>query len=107
MASKSVVHEFSGPGDTAFGIEVDEPTLSSGFSAIGRDSPEGKISYTKAIDKIRPAAEYLLQTVKNLDAAPNAVEVTFGVKLSTKAGAVIASAAAEGNFSVKLSWKRE
>ena len=107
MTNNTVVHEFSGPNNETFGIEVKEPTLSRGFSPIGRGNAAEKISYEKAIDKVKPAADYLLQAIKNLDAAPESVEVTFGIKLSTKAGAVIASAAAEGNFEVTLTWKRD
>ena len=107
MGENAVVHEFSGPDGSVFGIEVDEPTLERGFKAVGRGAPEERISYREAIDRVRPAANYLLQAVKNLEAKPDAVEVTFGIKISTKAGAVIASAAAEGNFTVKLNWKRE
>ena len=36
--------------------------------------------------------------------APDEIEVAFGVKLTTTAGAVIASAAAEANFDVTLRW---
>jgi hypothetical protein len=107
MTNKAVVYEFSGPDGSAFGIEVDEPTLDRGFRPVGREAPEEKISYHEAIDRVRPAADYLLRAVKSLDAKPDSVEVTFGIKISTKAGAVIASAAAEGNFTVKLNWKRE
>ena len=107
MGDTSIVHEFIGPDGAVFGIEVREPVFDRGFKAVGRGGPEEKISYRDAIDRVRPAADYLLQAVKNLDAKPDSVEITFGIKISTTAGAIIASAAAEGNFTVKLNWKRE
>ena len=65
-----------------------------------------KINYQAAIKKLIPAATAVLETIKNLEAAPKSVEVSFGIKMSTQASAVIASAAAEGNFAVKLVWER-
>lgn len=106
MVDKTEVYEFTGPDNTSFGIEISEPKIHQGFTPICRSSGNAPISYQEAIDKVKPAADYLLSTIKNLDAAPQEVEVNFGIKLSTKAGAVIASAAAEGNFSIKLTWKR-
>jgi hypothetical protein len=35
---------------------------------------------------------------------PDEIEVTFGVNLSTQAGAFIASAGAEANFCVTMRW---
>ena len=107
MNPRAEVVQFIDADGGTIAIEVIEPRLPTGFIAIGRDSGDKKISYREAIDQVKPAADYLLQSISQLDAAPAKVEVSFGIKLSTKAGAVIASAAAEGNFSVKLTWQRD
>jgi hypothetical protein len=36
--------------------------------------------------------------------SPGRIELAFGVKLAGAAGAIIAKTAAEGHFTVKLSW---
>ena len=36
--------------------------------------------------------------------SPDRIELEFGVKLAGAAGAIIAKTAAEGHFTVKLSW---
>ena len=107
MTSRAEVVEFTDPDGGSIAVEVIEPKLQPGFKAIGRQQGDNIISYREAIDRVRPAADYLLQSISNLNAAPETVEVSFGIKLSTKAGAIIASAAAEGNFAVKLTWKRD
>lgn len=106
MTNRAEVVEFEGPDGKAIAIEVNEPKLKAGVRPISRANDKDIISYQEAIDRVKPAAEYLLQTIGNLEAAPKSVEVSFGIKLSTKAGAIIASASAEGNFSVKLVWSR-
>ena len=106
MSPRAEVVEFSDADGGTIAIVVIEPKLQAGFTAIGRNRSDEKISYREAINQVKPAADYLLQSITQLDAAPDKVEVSFGIKLSTKAGAVIASASAEGNFSVKLTWER-
>jgi hypothetical protein len=43
--------------------------------------------------------------LRELADSPDEAAVEFGVKLSTNAGVVFASAAAETNFVFKLTWK--
>ncbi|MEO0980711.1 MAG: CU044_2847 family protein [Pseudomonadota bacterium] len=79
---------------------VSEPTFQR-FAASG--GPPRTME--EAIDSTLPAANLLLQRIVALPNRPKAVEVEFGVKLSGKVGALIASTALEGNFKVKLTWK--
>jgi NTP-dependent ternary system trypsin peptidase co-occuring protein len=51
------------------------------------------------------AARVVLDQVRA--AAPDRVEVTFGVKVTGTMNWVVAKAASEGNFEVTLSWERE
>jgi hypothetical protein len=42
-----------------------------------------------------------------MEDAPDEVGVEFGVQLSAQTGAFIASVAAEANFKVSLTWRRQ
>jgi hypothetical protein len=56
---------------------------------------------------VTPVAESILGRLKHLTDPPSEVTVEFGLTLSFKTGAIIASSAAEGNFKIRLTWKRE
>jgi hypothetical protein len=62
-------------------------------------------SLEAALQKIKPAASAVVATLKSLADSPDEIKVEFGVKLSAKAGAILASADAEANYKVTLSWK--
>jgi len=64
------------------------------------------ITFESALDKIRPAVGAIISKLRGLVDAPDEVAVEFGIKLSGAAGAIIASANAEANFKVNLTWKR-
>ena len=59
-----------------------------------------------ALDELRPALTTLLDRLRDI-AHPDEVHVELGVKLSAKAGVVIAQTAGEANFRVALLWRRE
>jgi hypothetical protein len=46
----------------------------------------------------------VVERLRSAGNRPDQIEVAFGVKLTTTAGAVITSAAAEANFNVTLRW---
>src|SRR5262245_48142435 len=48
-----------------------------------------------AVDKVRPAVSGIAEKFRSLKDSPNQVEVEFGMKLTTAAGAVIAAATTE------------
>jgi hypothetical protein len=58
-----------------------------------------------ALQRIKPAASAVVSTLKSIADSPDEIKVEFGVKLSAKAGAVLASADAEANYKITLSWK--
>jgi hypothetical protein len=90
-------------------VEVDEPQ-SQGIVRAGRAGElVEKIQYSfgEALDRIKPAAETIINKLRSLQTTPDQIEVEFGLKLSAEAGAFFASASTEANFVVKLSWSRE
>jgi hypothetical protein len=66
-----------------------------------------ELSFEQALDRVRPAADALLGRLRTLATRPDEVEVTFGLRMSAKAGAVIAVSGAEANFTVALRWTRD
>lgn len=72
----------------------------AGFQPAGAGAVAGKVR--DAIEPAIEAARIVLAKVR--ETRPDAVEVSFGVKVSGKLDWVIARAASEANFQVKLSW---
>lgn len=71
-----------------------------GWREVGADEVIAQIS--KAVTPVIGGALTILERLK--DAGPEGIEITFGVKVSGTANWVIAKAATEGNFAVKLTW---
>ncbi len=84
-------------------VEVDEDTY--GVEAVSRTS-EGVLEAGQRLESVlagvRDAAQAALDAMSKL--SPETVEVEFGIKLAGEAGALIAKASAEGQFTVRLSW---
>lgn len=100
--------EFALDDGTTVLVEVDEPE-SGGIVRAGRAGEiVEKVQYTfsEALDKVKPAAETIINKLRNLDVTPDEIQVEFGIKLSAEAGAFFASASTEANFAITLSWKR-
>lgn len=64
-------------------------------------------TFEAALDKIRPAAQTIIQKPRALHDPSDEIEVEFGLKLSAQAGAFIAAAGTEANYKITLTWKRE
>lgn len=60
-----------------------------------------------AFARVQPAAAALVEELRAVADPPDAIEVTFGIRLSGEVGAVIAKTAGEANFSVSLRWTRQ
>jgi len=86
-------------------VEVDEPETSGTVRAARGDTlAKARETLEDALDKVLPAAKSIVEKLRRLDNKPNEIEVTFGIRLNTSVGAVIASATAEANFDVTLRW---
>ena len=95
-------------------VEVDDavstvgPGLINGGVRRGLSPAElvGRADQTveAALGRVRPAAVAVVEALRGMSDAPDEVEVSFGIRLSGEAGAVIAKTAAEANFEIKLRW---
>lgn len=94
-------------------IEVEEPERPANPAMRGVQLPSHEVverasqNFEDALDKVKPAAAVLISKLKELKSPPDQIGLEFGIKFSAKAGAIIASADAEANFKVTLTWKRE
>lgn len=89
-------------GSTAL-VEVDDDNLGIERVNRGRDGMiEAGHRLTEALGSVRDAARASREVLQTL--SPGHVELEFGVKLAGEAGAIIAKTAAEGHFTVTLTW---
>ena len=86
-------------------IEVEEPETGGTVRAGRGDTIEiAKQTLEQALDNVLPTAKSIVRKLRTIGSAPDEIQVKFGVKLTSTAGAIIASAAAEANFEVLLHW---
>jgi hypothetical protein len=99
------------PDGNSIVAEVDDESFDSSRvmrgGAIASDVVvKANESFETALDRVRWAAEGLLDRLTSLASPPDEVEVEFGVKLNAETGAVIAKASTEANFKINLKWTR-
>jgi len=91
-------------------METDDDDDIAGWtsaSALGdRIVHDVRVRFEDALANVRDAAQIALRTFRDGqdDCAPDEVELEFGVKFGTEAGAMIAKTALEGQFTVRLKW---
>ena len=89
-------------------VEVDEPETGGTVRAGREDTIEkARETFEDALNKVLPATRSVVEKLRGMASKPDEIEVTFGVNLSTMAGAVIASASATANFGVTVRWTRK
>jgi hypothetical protein len=96
-------------GTASVWVEVDEPEAEAGTIRVAREGEiveRAKESFQAALDQVKPAVDLLAQRLNDLN-RPAEIGVEFGLKLSAKAGIVLASADSEVTFKVSLRWKNE
>ena len=90
-------------------VEVDQ-TTGTGTVMRGLDNKQvvakAVQTFEDALGNLRPAVEAIVLRFNDLDVTPELLSIEFGIKFSADAKAYIASASAEANFKVTLSWKK-
>lgn len=104
---KSIV-EFPLENGNTILIEIEEhgPTVRA-IRKPGELSERARLTFEKALNKIKPAAEHIIDTIRDMTPPPDEASVEFGVNLNAEVGAFIASVGAEANFKVLLTWRQE
>lgn len=88
-------------------VEVDEIPGVSRAGRTGRVLQEARDTFEQAVAGVRDAASSALAQFTSMTRAPDEVELKFGLKLDAEVGAVIARTGVQGQFEVKLRWRRD
>jgi hypothetical protein len=92
-------------------VEVDEPPAGPVMRGLGKDRPtlveKADKTFEEATEAVTPAARSLIARLRLIDDPPDEVAIEFGVQLSAQTGAFIAAVAAEANFKVSMTWRRQ
>jgi hypothetical protein len=92
-------------------IEVDEPVVGPVTRGLGKDRTAlveaADKSFEDATAAVTPAARSLLARLRSVEDPPDEIGIAFGVQLSAQTGAFIASVAAQANFTVSMTWRRQ
>jgi hypothetical protein len=89
------------------GSVVVEVATTGRETRVGRRDVPTVVSDTfdQAIGRVRDAAVAALGQFQQMTRQPDQVEISFGIKLTAEAGAVLAKAGVEGQLAVKLTWR--
>ncbi len=91
-------------------VEVDEPEQPGGVikvANLGEVAEKAKETLQESLEKIKPAAQSIITSLRSLHDEPDEIGVEFGIKLSAAAGAFVASAGMEANYKVTLKWSKK
>jgi len=101
--------EFPLDDGTSMLVEVEEPEEGGLVKAsrAGEVITKAQQTLGEALEKVKPAAQYVILQLRKLHDSNDEIQVAFGVKLSADAGAVLAAAGAEANYTVTLKWAKE
>lgn len=101
--------EFMLEDGTTFLVEVEE----SESNAIERVAlPSGQMvlkakqSFEESLDRVKPVASTIVSKLKELNNPADEVEVKFGLKLTTDAGAIFTSIGGEVTYEITLKWSK-
>lgn len=90
-------------------VEIDEPEQGGlvGASRTGNAIAKAQQTLEESLERVKPAAQSVIDKLRKLNDPPDEVEVSFGLKLSAEAGVVLAAGGMEANYSVTLKWIKE
>ena len=96
-------------GSVLMEVDLDESEQEGMVPAArpGEMAAKAKQTFEEALEQIKPAADVVIEKLRGMSSQPDEMEVTFGLKMSAEAGAFIASASTEANFTVLLRWNRD
>jgi Trypsin-co-occurring domain 1 len=100
--------EFGLPdGDTVL-VEVAGPQVPTVRGMDGGAVAErAQMTFEAAVSRIKPAVQGMIGQLRELSEEPDEVQIEFGLDLHAEAGAFVAQASADANFSVVLTWRHE
>lgn len=111
---KLIEYKLTNGGSIFIEVEENEPTdrLQEGMvpaTPITRGHElieKAAMDFERALDTIKPAAATIIKKIRSLNDVPDEIDVQFGLKLTASAGAVVAAAGVDANYTVTLKWKK-
>lgn len=73
----------------------------SGSAVVER----AQVTFEGAVGRIQPAVQGMIGQLHALSEQPDEIQIVFGLDLHAEAGAFVAQASADANFSVTLTWR--
>lgn len=64
-----------------------------------------KETLEQALEKVKPAAEAIIDVMSGLSRKPDELTVEFGIQVTAEASAVLAKAGVDVHYTVTLTWK--
>jgi hypothetical protein len=104
MDDETALAEFPLEDGSSVFVEV-TPTAGETRVARGDAITKARVTFEEAVGQVRNAAVAALDQFRQMASQPDQVEISFGVKLTTDVGAVLAKAGVEGQLAVKLTWR--
>src|SRR4051812_45796082 len=95
-----------GGGTILMEVELDEDEQDGMVPAArpGEIAAKANQTFEQALEQIKPGAEAIRNKLLSMSSKPDEIQVTFGLKMSAQAGAFIAAAVVEANYTVQLKW---
>lgn len=89
-------------------IEVNDPNFGQPLPAAspGKKFIDAGEDLEHALEHVLPGIKAVVKKLRNIDGKPDEIEVNFGIKFTTIAGAIIAAASVEANLGVTLRWNK-
>lgn len=87
-------------------IKKGDGGLFAPVASSGRVIEKAKDFLDSSFNQIKVFANGIADSIKNLDTAPDEIEVEFAVKFSADAGVIISSVSSEASITVKLKWTK-
>jgi len=104
---KHIIHIPLADGNS-FCVAVDEPEAEDTIDIGLKETVHwARQTFEASLDTVLPVSKILNDKLRHMSNQPDEVEVGFGINLSLEAGAFIASASTEANFTVLLRWSKD
>lgn len=90
-------------------IETDEPTGTPGRTqagAVQKMAEKTRQEFNDAVNLAKSMAGQAYSRLKEMEVAPDEVQIKLGIKFQAEAGAVIAKTSAEGQMEVTVKWSK-
>lgn len=89
-------------------VEIPQSAAKHGMQLASRNrgQKEGMAAPIRTtLEVVKSTVNSFLSRLRQVDATPDEIEMTFGVTFSTEAGVVFARAGTDAAFEVKVTWK--